>query len=202
MAATRDIPRLQKTFREEVIPKVMKEFGLKNPNQVPKVAKIIVSTGVGKRLENQKLKPEHREAVVDTQLQTELAHVPILIEEPVLEVPKSERVARERQLLADWGGGCHQKFGATVIEREDYGPVTVRSALDLLGTAYTVHPAFGEGEIVEMSAGVRPSLPSGMGCRRLLGGEGVLDGLGRGIKLGALVAQPQPIEQHGRRQHQ
>jgi large subunit ribosomal protein L5 len=66
MAATRDIPRLQKAFREEVIPKVMKEFGLKNPNQVPKVAKIIVSTGVGKRLENQKLKPEHREAVVDT----------------------------------------------------------------------------------------------------------------------------------------
>ena len=66
MAATRDIPRLQKAFREEVVPKVMKEFGLKNPNQVPKVAKIIVSTGVGKRLENQKLKPEHREAVVDT----------------------------------------------------------------------------------------------------------------------------------------
>ena len=66
MAATRDIPRLQKTFREQVVPKVMKEFGLKNPNQVPKVAKIIVSTGVGKRLENQKLKPEHREAVVDT----------------------------------------------------------------------------------------------------------------------------------------
>ena len=68
MAATRDIPRLQKTFREEVIPKVMKEFGLKNPNQVPKVAKIIVSTGVGKRLENQKLKPEHRSAelIVDS----------------------------------------------------------------------------------------------------------------------------------------
>jgi large subunit ribosomal protein L5 len=66
MAATRDIPRLQKAFREEVVPKVMKEFGLKNPNQVPKVAKIIVSTGVGKRLENQKLKPEHRDAVVDT----------------------------------------------------------------------------------------------------------------------------------------
>ena len=38
-----------------------------------------------------------REAVVDTQLQTELAHVPILIEEPVLVVPKSERVAKERQ---------------------------------------------------------------------------------------------------------
>lgn len=66
MAATREIPRLQKSFREEVIPKVLKEFGLKNAHQVPKVAKVIVSTGVGKRLENQKLKPEHREAVIDT----------------------------------------------------------------------------------------------------------------------------------------
>jgi large subunit ribosomal protein L5 len=66
MAETREIPRLQKSFREEVIPKVLKEFGLKNAHQVPKVAKVIVSTGVGKRLENQKLKPEHREAVIDT----------------------------------------------------------------------------------------------------------------------------------------
>jgi large subunit ribosomal protein L5 len=66
MAATREIPRLQKSFREEVIPKVLKEFGLKNAHQVPTVAKVIVSTGVGKRLENQKLKPEHREAVIDT----------------------------------------------------------------------------------------------------------------------------------------
>ncbi|MFM7808700.1 MAG: 50S ribosomal protein L5, partial [Planctomycetota bacterium] len=65
-AATREIPRLQKAYREQVIAKVLKEFGLKNPNQAPKVAKIIVSTGVGKRLENQKLKPEHKEAVIDT----------------------------------------------------------------------------------------------------------------------------------------
>ena len=49
-----------------LFPVFMKEFGLKNANQVPKVAKVIVSTGVGKRLENQKLKPEHREAVIDT----------------------------------------------------------------------------------------------------------------------------------------
>ena len=48
-------------------------------------------------------------------------------------------------------------IGATVIESEDAGPVTVRSALDLLGTAYAVQPAFGEAEIIEMSAGVRPS---------------------------------------------
>jgi len=66
MQATRNIPRLQQIYREQVIPKVLTEFGLKNLNQAPKVAKIIISTGVGKRLENQKLKPEHRDAVVDT----------------------------------------------------------------------------------------------------------------------------------------
>jgi len=49
--------------------------------------------------------------------------------------------------------------GATVIERDDAGPVTVRSALDLLGTAYALHPGFGEAEILELSSGVRPAFP-------------------------------------------
>ena len=35
----------------------------------------------------------------------------------------AERVARERQLLADWGGGCHQKFGATAIRSKELGEV-------------------------------------------------------------------------------
>ena len=35
--------------------------------------------------------------------------------------------------------------------------MTVRSGLELLGLAYALHPAFGEAEIVEMSAGVRPA---------------------------------------------
>lgn len=58
--------------------------------------------------------------------------------------------------IVPWGDGLYM-IGATVIEREDFGAVTVRSALDLLGTAYAVHPAFGEAEIVELSAGVRPA---------------------------------------------
>ena len=37
------------------------------------------------------------------------------------------------------------------------GPVTVRSALELLGSAYALHPAFAEAEIVDMGAGVRPA---------------------------------------------
>jgi glycine oxidase len=48
-------------------------------------------------------------------------------------------------------------LGATVIESDDAGPVTVRSALELLGSAYALHPAFAEAEIVEIGAGVRPA---------------------------------------------
>jgi glycine oxidase len=48
-------------------------------------------------------------------------------------------------------------IGATVIEREDDGPVTVRSALELLGSAFALHPGFAEAEIIEMGAGVRPA---------------------------------------------
>lgn len=29
--------------------------------------------------------------------------------------PSARRAARERELLAQWGGGCHQKFGATCV---------------------------------------------------------------------------------------
>lgn len=54
-----------------------------------------------------------------------------------------------------------QRFlvGATMIESEDAGPITVRSALDLLGAAYALNPAFAEAEILEAAAGVRPAFP-------------------------------------------
>ena len=50
-------------------------------------------------------------------------------------------------------------IGATMIESADRGAVTVRSALEMLGAAYALHPAFGEAEILEMSADVRPAYP-------------------------------------------
>ena len=50
-------------------------------------------------------------------------------------------------------------IGATVIEREDEGAMTVRSALELLGSAYALHPAFAEAAILDMGAGVRPAFP-------------------------------------------
>jgi glycine oxidase len=50
-------------------------------------------------------------------------------------------------------------IGATTIESEDAGGVTVRSALELLTAAYAVHPAFGEARVVEFGAGLRPAFP-------------------------------------------
>jgi glycine oxidase len=50
-------------------------------------------------------------------------------------------------------------IGATMIESAEKGAVTVRSAIELMSAAYALHPAFGEAEILEMSADVRPAYP-------------------------------------------
>lgn len=60
--------------------------------------------------------------------------------------------------IVPWPDGLFL-VGATVIETDEAGPMTVRSALELLSAAYTLHPGFAEAEILELDAGVRPSLP-------------------------------------------
>lgn len=44
-----------KAHYKEIAPKIQKEFGLKNINQVPKVRKVVVSCGVGKAKDDKKL---------------------------------------------------------------------------------------------------------------------------------------------------
>jgi len=53
-------------------------------------------------------------------------------------------------------------IGATMIESERRGPVSVRSAMELLSAAYALHPAFGEAEIVELGADLRPAFPDNL----------------------------------------
>src|SRR5664279_3221760 len=52
-------------------------------------------------------------------------------------------------------------LGATSIEAGDWG-VSVRSALELLGAAYAVHPAFAEARILEFGSGLRPAFPDNL----------------------------------------
>ena len=66
MTATIEKPRLQSLYNDEVIEGVLKEFNLGNVSKAPKLAKIIVNVGIGRFLDNQKLKPEIRETVIST----------------------------------------------------------------------------------------------------------------------------------------
>ena len=66
MTATIEKPRLQSLFNDEVKAGSLKEFNLGNVSKVPKLAKIIVNVGIGRFLDNQKIKPEIRDTVIAT----------------------------------------------------------------------------------------------------------------------------------------
>lgn len=80
MAATasKSQSRLKKVYTEQVMPKTLKEFGLKNVHQAPRISKVVVNCGVGRFLENQKLKPEIRDTVIST-LTTITGQRPVMI---------------------------------------------------------------------------------------------------------------------------
>ena len=46
--------------------------------------------------------------------------------------------------------------GATMIENEERARVTARSIVELVNSAFAIHPAFGEAEVVETGSDVRP----------------------------------------------
>ncbi|MCZ2158151.1 FAD-dependent oxidoreductase [Bartonella sp. 220] len=50
-------------------------------------------------------------------------------------------------------------IGATMIESDFDGGISVRSMMELLNSAYTLHPAFAEAEIIESGVGIRPCYP-------------------------------------------
>ena len=48
------MPRLKDSYRKEVIPALMKEFGYSNVMEAPRLEKIVVNVGVGEALQNAK----------------------------------------------------------------------------------------------------------------------------------------------------
>jgi glycine oxidase len=67
--------------------------------------------------------------------------------------------------------------GATMIESEHDGQISARSLMELLNTAYALHPAFGEAEVIETGTGIRPAyadnIPSITGAGRHLSINGM-----------------------------
>jgi glycine oxidase len=53
-------------------------------------------------------------------------------------------------------------IGASMVESEEPGRITGRAMMELLGSAYTIHPAFAEAEIVEIGGDVRPTYPDNL----------------------------------------
>jgi glycine oxidase len=86
----------------------------------------------------------------------------ILVETEEVQLSRPVRLMHPRWPLYVIPRGDNRfMLGATSIESEDSG-VSVRSALELLGAAYAVHPAFAEARIVEFGAGLRPAFPDNL----------------------------------------
>jgi glycine oxidase len=86
----------------------------------------------------------------------------IIIETDEVELSRPVRLIHPRfPLYVIPRGDGRFMLGATSIESEDTG-VSVRSALELLGAAYAVHPAFGEARILEFGSGLRPAFPDNL----------------------------------------
>lgn len=81
-------------------------------------------------------------------------------------------------------------LGATMLESEARGPVSVRSTLELLGAAFALHPSLGEAEIVEFGADLRPALPDNLPRVERAGRVIRVNGLFRhGFLLAPVLAQ-------------
>jgi len=86
----------------------------------------------------------------------------IVVETSEVELSRPVRLIHPRwPLYVIPRGDGRFMLGATSIEAEDTG-VSVRSALELLGAAYAVHPAFAEARIVEFGSGLRPAFPDNL----------------------------------------
>jgi glycine oxidase len=86
----------------------------------------------------------------------------IVVETDEVELSRPVRLIHPRwPLYVIPRGDGRFMLGATSIETQDTG-VSVRSALELLGAAYAVHPAFAEARIVEFGSGLRPAYPDNL----------------------------------------
>jgi large subunit ribosomal protein L5 len=92
--------RLKMRYRKEGVPSLMKEFGFKNPNQVPRLEKVVINMGLGEALANNKL----LESAVD-QLAAITGQKPV--------------VTRARKSIANFKLRQGQAIGAAVTLRND-----------------------------------------------------------------------------------
>jgi len=159
-------PSLQGRFREALF---FAGEGHVEPRRVlPQLHARIVAAGGTIKFNNEPPAAEIDGVVIDCRGLAARDHLPelrgvkgemILIETCEVELSRPVRLIHPRwPLYVIPREGNLFMLGATSIEAEDTG-VSVRSALELLGAAYAVHPAFAEARIVEFGSGLRPAFP-------------------------------------------
>ena len=72
---------------------------------------------------------------------------------PLYVVPRDPEPGAEGQVFM---------VGATMLESDERGPPRLRSMMELMAAAFALHPAFGEAEIAEIAADLRPSFGDNM----------------------------------------
>jgi glycine oxidase len=146
-----------------------REAHMRTPAALAALLALIRATGAEVRLGEAWIGPRDADFTIDCRGLSARAELPtlrgvrgerLLVRARDVTLNRPLRLLHPRYPLyvVPWGDGLHL-IGATVIESEDPSPMTVRSALELLGMAYALSPAFGEAEILEVSAGVRPAFP-------------------------------------------
>jgi large subunit ribosomal protein L5 len=96
--ATDGIPRLQDYYQKTIRPRLAKEFGLTNPNEVPRLVKVVLNVGMGDAAKN----PKQLEAAV---------------EELGLITGQRAVVTRAKKAIANFGLRAGMPVGATVTLR-------------------------------------------------------------------------------------
>ncbi|HEX9858506.1 MAG TPA: FAD-dependent oxidoreductase [Paracoccaceae bacterium] len=91
--------------------------------------------------------------------------------------------------------------GATMVETDNPGPITLRGAAELMSAAFALHPAFAEAAVLETGVGLRPAWPDNLPRITEAGGRLHLNGLFRhgfltapalARQLADLLTQAQP----------
>lgn len=73
----------------------------------------------------------------------------------------------------------HYVIGASEIESDDMSPISVKTTLELLSAAYSVHPGFAEAKIINTIVNCRPALPDNKPAIKYVDGLMAVNGLYR-----------------------
>jgi glycine oxidase len=82
----------------------------------------------------------------------------MLIHAPEVEFQRPLRILHPRYALYVVPRAERRYYlGATQIESESQHPITVRSSLELLSAAFSIHPGFAEASVINQYVGLRPA---------------------------------------------